>query len=107
MKKLMTILVLAAAAAAIVAYLTREQMLPAPQTSHEPPPRLRTAPPETSPEGDDLTEVKGIGPTYAARLAAMSISTKAALADADPHTVAEEVGTSPATVKAWQADVAR
>jgi predicted flap endonuclease-1-like 5' DNA nuclease len=109
MKKLMTILVLAAAAAAIVAYLTREQMLPAPQTTQEPPPRLRTTPPEvkSAPEGDDLTEVKGIGPTYAARLAAMSISTRAALADADPHAVAEEVGTSPATVKAWQADVTR
>jgi predicted flap endonuclease-1-like 5' DNA nuclease len=111
MKKLITLLALAVGAGAVIAYLTREQMLPAPETSHEPPPKLRptptpdeAAPPETA---DDLTEVKGIGPTYAARLAAMSISTRSALASADPHEVAEAVGTSPATVKAWQADVTR
>ncbi len=112
MKKFTILLALAIAAGAVIAYLTREQMLPTPETSHEPPPKLRPAPtPEPAeavdaPEStDDLTEVKGIGPTYAARLAAMSITTRAALATADPHEVAERVGTSPATVKAWQADV--
>lgn len=111
MKKLMMLLVGAAAVGAAIAYLTREQMLPTPQTSHEPPPKLRSAPPQDAGKEpgatDDLTEVKGIGPTYASRLADVSISTRAALAAADPHEVAEAVGTSPATVKAWQADVTR
>jgi len=108
MKKLMILIVLAGFAAAVIAYLTREQMLPAPEASHEPLPNLRTgSAPSDSTVAEDLTEVKGIGPTYASRLADISISTRSALASADPHVVAEAVGTSPATVKAWQADVTR
>jgi predicted flap endonuclease-1-like 5' DNA nuclease len=111
MKKLVTMVAVAAAAGAVIVYLTRDQMLPTPHTSQEPPPKLRPAPPaaatEQSEAEEDLTEVKGIGPTYAARLAAMSICSRSDLAEADPHAVAEGVGTSPATVKAWQADVTR
>ena len=101
---------MAAAAVGVVAYLTRDQMLPTPQTSDEPPPKFRggsDAAPAAAVTSEDLTQVKGIGPTYAARLADISISTRAALVDADAATVAEAVGTSVSAVESWQADATR
>lgn len=109
MKKLLGVIAVAGAAVAAIAYLTREQMLPAPETPREPPPKFRTGADMTPGEdpAEDLTELKGIGPTYAARLADMSIVTRSDLAAADAQTVAEQVGTSVSTVEAWQAAAAR
>ena len=108
-KKFAGFVVLAGVAAAAVAYLTRERMLPRPEMSEEPPPKFRTgseAAPTEEPEGDDVTTVKGIGPTYATRLGEMGITTRAQLAAADAEEVAAAVGTNVATVKGWQADAA-
>ncbi len=61
----------------------------------EPPP-----PPETAGE-DDLTEIVGIGPAYARRLAEHGITTFAALAGADPDETAEVIRVSPDQVADW------
>lgn len=103
MKKLVGLLLVAGAAVATIAYLTREQMLPAPSTPPGPAPKYRTGIQDTDVAVEDLTELKGIGPTFAARLAEMSILTRADLLAADPRAVADSVGTSVGTVETWQA----
>ena len=108
MKKALGLVVMAAAAAGVIAYLTREQMLPAPATNRQDPPSFRPGATDISPESapEDLTEIKGIGPTYASRLADMAISTRAQLVAADATAVAAGVGTSVTTVEGWQAAAA-
>lgn len=55
----------------------------------EPQPALTAeAAPGASPGGDDLTQLKGIGPAYAARLRAGGIDTRAALAMCTPEQLA-------------------
>ena len=55
---------------------------------------------------DDLTEVKGIGPAFAARLAEIQILTFADLAAADPAVIAEAANTSDSAATAWIEDAA-
>jgi predicted flap endonuclease-1-like 5' DNA nuclease len=50
---------------------------------------------------DDLSEVKGIGPVYAARLADAGIDGFAALAAASAETVAESAGVSERMAIDW------
>jgi len=107
MKKFLGLMALAGAAAAVIAYRARERMLPAPATSYEPPPRFRTGGDKAAAAVEDLTELKGIGPTYAARLEEMSILTRSDLVAADPQSVADGVGTSVSTVEGWQAAAAQ
>jgi predicted flap endonuclease-1-like 5' DNA nuclease len=45
---------------------------------------------DPAPAQDDLSEIKGIGPVYAAKLEALGIRTFADLAGADPAKLAEE-----------------
>lgn len=100
MKKLFRLAVLLAAAATVV-WLTRENLLPSPRVTDDPRPHFRSSPPPPQPDPDDLTEIKGIGNTYAARLGDMGIQSFRGLSEIDPETVAETVGTSQAIVDGW------
>lgn len=51
--------------------------------------------------GDDLTEVRGIGPVYRHRLAELGITTFAGLAAADIATVAAEIDVAESQVTDW------
>lgn len=95
-----------------IVWLTREHLLPTPQVSHEPPPHYRSTPPppeenaaptEETPGGtpDDLTAIKGIGPVFAAKFEEMGITSFGELAEQDPQTVADAIGTSTNTAHDW------
>jgi hypothetical protein len=57
---------------------------------------------ETAPApGDDLSQIRGVGPVYGARLADAGITRFAALADADPATVAAAAGVTPGRATDW------
>lgn len=99
MKKLLRLIGFLAVVAAIV-WLTREHLLPKPQVPHEPPPHYRSTPPPM-PESDDLTAIKGIGPVYAARLAAIDVVSFQALATAEPEALVAATGASPNAVAEW------
>jgi predicted flap endonuclease-1-like 5' DNA nuclease len=100
LKKLLRIIVTVAVLVAIV-WLTRERMLPAPQVADESLPRYRSTPPPPQQEPDDLTEIKGIGPVFAARLEEAGIRSFRGLSEVDAVTVATAVGTSEANVARW------
>ncbi len=101
LKKLFRFAVLIAAAATIV-WLTRENLLPRPRVTDDPRPHFRSSPPPPpAQDPDDLTEIKGIGSVYAARLTDEGIQTFGNLADADPATVAESAGTSEDIADGW------
>jgi predicted flap endonuclease-1-like 5' DNA nuclease len=53
---------------------------------------------------DDLTEIKGIGPVYAAGLTQMGITSFRALSEAEPKTVGDTIGTSVNRVAEWIAE---
>ena len=53
--------------------------------------------------GDDLTEISGIGPVYAERLAGAGITTFRALVETDPGRLADVAETTAAAVAEWQA----
>ncbi|MEA2000494.1 MAG: DUF4332 domain-containing protein, partial [Actinomycetota bacterium] len=86
------------AVVSVIVWLTRERMLPTPHVSHEPPPHYRSTPPPPEVVADDLTEIKGIGQVYAARLNHMGITSFRALSEAEPQTVADSLETSPSRV---------
>lgn len=100
LKKLFRLAVLFAAAATIV-WLTRENLLPRPRVADDPRPHFRSSPPEPQQDPDDLTEIKGIGATYAARLHDMGIESFRALSEVSSATVAEAVGTSQSVADGW------
>lgn len=73
------------------------------------PPQFRStpAPDEVSPdEVDDLTEIAGIGPVFAERLASQSVSSWKALAARTPSEVAEITGASESRAAGWIAEAA-
>lgn len=52
-------------------------------------------------EGDDLTEINGIGPVYSRRLVALGVTTFSALAKADSAELAEHLNVTPRLVEDW------
>jgi len=62
-----------------------------------------TAEPTDEPAGsdDDVTEIKGIGPAYAERLAGVGIETVGDLAAVEPADVATETDLSESRVSGW------
>ncbi|MDS0478461.1 class III poly(R)-hydroxyalkanoic acid synthase subunit PhaC [Natrinema sp. 1APR25-10V2] len=56
---------------------------------------------EIGSEGDDLTDLNGVGQAYADDLTAAGIETFAALADADVADLAAETGISPSRIEDW------
>ncbi len=88
----------------------RDRLLPAPQIPEGPPPRFRTAaaPSAPIPAGDDdLTDIKGIGPVYAGRLADAGVTTFAELAAADAATLAPRIHVPEPSVADWIEQAAR
>lgn len=80
----------------------RDKLLPQPAISDEPPPRFRTGSgPTAATAGDDLTEIKGIGPVYAGRLSDQGMASFAALSAADPTTVAIAAGVPESAAEEW------
>lgn len=51
--------------------------------------------------GDAVTEVKGIGPSYAGSLGEAGVETVAQLAASDPETLADETGISEKRISRW------
>ncbi|MFB6173129.1 MAG: helix-hairpin-helix domain-containing protein [Halobacteriales archaeon] len=58
-------------------------------------------PPEAEPDADPVESVKGIGPAYGDRLAAVGVETVADLADADPADLAERTDLSETRLRTW------
>lgn len=83
---------------AAAAWAVRDRMLPAPEAPTDTPPKFRRG---STPTGDDLTEIKGIGPAFAARLTEAGIASYGDLARQDAEVVAEAVNTTPATAQRW------
>jgi predicted flap endonuclease-1-like 5' DNA nuclease len=100
MKKLFQFALLLGAVSVVV-WLTREKLLPTPHVSHEHPPHYRSTPPPPPIAVDDLTEVKGIGPIYAAGLGKMGITTFRALSEADPQAVAAALKVASNRAAGW------
>jgi predicted flap endonuclease-1-like 5' DNA nuclease len=94
MKRLLRLLTVAGAVAGAFWY-SRQKAKPEPaSTAGEwvARPHLKVVPEVAAPSGtDDLTEIKGIGPKYAQRLAELDITSFAALAAADPISLAESL----------------
>lgn len=88
---------------AAAAWALRDRMLPdplPPSESHSP---FRSG---TVGSGDDLTEIKGIGPAFAGRLGDADIASFATLAQSDPATVAEIAKTTETVAERWIASAA-
>ncbi len=117
MKKLFKLLTLIAFGAG-VAWLLRDQLVPGPTapTAHPPPFRHAPEPPQRGvdqgrdvqgpaasepPAGDDLTRVNGIGPVYAAKLAAAGVTTFQDLAAADADALATAADLARDRVADW------
>lgn len=79
-------------------WAVRDRMLPAPEAPTDTPPRFRTG---TAATEDDLTEIKGIGPAFASRLAEADIASFGDLAEQEADAVAEAVSTTPETAQRW------
>lgn len=81
----------------------RDKLLPAPNVPDEPPPRFRTGPekPPAAASSDDLTEIKGIGPVYASRLAEAGMTSFAQLASGSAAQIAGAAGVSEQVAAAW------
>ncbi|MCB1246165.1 MAG: helix-hairpin-helix domain-containing protein [Acidimicrobiia bacterium] len=84
---------------AAAAWALRDRMLPDPQTPSADQPAFRHA--SSTETHDDLTNVKGIGPAYAERLAAAGLNSVEDLAAASAADVAEAAGTTDAVAERW------
>ena len=87
---------------AAAAWALRDRMLPDPAQPTDSPPRFRTG----GTAGDNLTEIKGVGPAFAQRLADSGITTFSTLAGEDAATVAEIANTTETTAQRWVDDAA-
>lgn len=67
---------------------------------------IRPAPADAVPPRADITEVKGIGPVFAERLAVFGIHGLAGLSVADPGTVATAAGVTEDRAAEWIAEAA-
>jgi len=85
-----------------IAWLLRDRLVSV-TTSREPePPQFVPEPPrKTSKAADDLTEINGIGPTYADRLIAHGVTTFAELAGSDVSSLSEAISVPESRVTTW------
>lgn len=92
------IFVVAIAATAGLLLLLKSRSGP-PRIPLDQPSPFRAAEPAAGP--DDLSDVKGIGPVYAAKLADAGMATFAQLASSDPQIVARHAGVSERAAADW------
>ena len=92
-----------AAGLAGAAWAMRDRLLPDPAPPTDTPPKFRTGGAESA---DDITAIKGIGPTFAQRLSQAGVSTFATLAAEDAATIAEIASTTDAVAQRWIDDAA-
>jgi hypothetical protein len=103
-----TRLLLTLGVVAAVLWLLRDKIVPPPQPPVAHPPAFRNqpqpaavAPTEPQRAGDDMAEVKGIGPVYKDRLSEMGITTFAELAVADAAAISERLEVAGDQVDDW------
>lgn len=83
---------------AAVAWAMRDRLISIAAPREPEPPTFRVVPPRQT---DDLTNINGIGPVFAARLLQAGIRTFADLAQADPAGVAETAGVAVTRASEW------
>ena len=86
--------------AGAIAWLLRDRIVSV-TTSREPEQPEFIPEPARPESGDDLTAIKGIGPTYAARLEAHGITTIKKLASSNAAALTDKVDVPIARVTAW------
>lgn len=79
-------------------WLMRDRLISIALPREPEPPTFRVGP---AGEGDDLTEIKGIGDVFAARLNSAGITTFEDLAGADPETLASQIDTQATRIQEW------
>lgn len=84
---------------AAVLWAMRDRLISIAAPKEPEPPRFRVA--EPLPSADDLTELLGIGPVFATRLAQAGIATFAELAASTPGRVMEATGVTEAKANDW------
>jgi predicted flap endonuclease-1-like 5' DNA nuclease len=100
--RLGTIAAAAFGAVAAIAWLLKDRAAgPAPAAAPAPPPLPARTPPTPPGEPDDLSAIKGIGPTYRSRLEQAGITSFGTLATADASALAEKVQAPVSRVQAW------
>ena len=98
MKRVLRLLTLAGAVAGAVWYSRQQSETVTESAGGEwkARPKLQAVPDQAAPapaaqgSGDDLTEIKGVGPKYSQQLKELGISSFAALAAADPETLSSK-----------------
>ncbi len=103
MKKIAKIVGFVGGAAALI-WAMRDRLISIAAPREPQPPTFRVVPPVA--DADDLTEITGIGPTYATRLSAAGIRSYSELARAGAGRVAEVAGVSSARAEEWIAQAA-
>ena len=98
MKKVAKVLGVVGGVAAVL-WAMRDRLVSIAAPKEPEPPRFRVA--EAAQPADDLTELSGIGPVFATRLAQAGIATFSALAVATPERVAEATGATEAKATDW------
>jgi hypothetical protein len=93
-------------AVAAVVWLLRDRIITVGLERDEEPPRFRTAspgssPPEESQPSMPVTDISGIGPTYAARLEKAGIADARSLAASEAETVAAAASVSKDRASQW------
>lgn len=107
MKKLLRFLIFMGTVAGIL-WMLRDKLMPPQQPPMSHPPSFRSQPEtqatatmEDTPEPDDLTRVKGIGPVYSERLGTIGITSFSQLAAADSEAIAAKLEIAESEATSW------
>lgn len=92
-------------AAIAILWAMRDRLISIAAPSEPEPPKFRVIPPADQTPGptsdDDLTDINGIGPVFAARLRDAGITTFAGLVDAGSERIADITGAADSRVEDW------
>lgn len=107
MKKLAGFLGLIGGICAAV-WLMRDRLISLTAPREPEPPQFRPMPkqervstPAPTPDGDDLKQIKGIGPVYEQALRAYGVRSFAELSQVDPSDLADQLGISESRIAGW------
>lgn len=106
MKKLARVIGVVGGVAAVL-WAMRDRLITIASPKEPEPPKFRVVPPgediDTGRliEGDDLTDITGVGPVFAARLRAAGVTTFTDLATSDPESIADTAQVSESRAKDW------